>query len=298
MYALINAAADAYQDAAKTMSVSLEYHGRFLRTLVVKDRALRQRQSERERRAVVEGHGHGHGGQMQQQQHDRHHDRRDQLNGLHGGAGAGTTGHDVSPKTGHAMSSTLARSSPPNSASISYTRSGAGGATNGAVGNGSSTGSGSNGIGSQNTSNASNTTSAASTTSNPRPPLVTSGLYQPRPTHATTPQATYTSYAWHFPASPHLPAHPLVSPDGEMGTDVQMQGWGQGGSSGVVAGGGAGGGATGASAAAAAAAALEQLADGEAAPNMKMELAYWYNMHSEMGAWCLFLAYFFSYSVH
>lgn len=76
-----------------------------------------------------------------------------------------------------------------------------------------------------------------------------------------------------------------------MGVDVQMQGWGQG-ASGVVAGGGggAGGGATGASAAAAAAAALEQLADGEAAPNMKMELAYWYNMHSEMGAWCLFLA--------
>ena len=55
---LILTAADAYKEAAKLMctSSSVEYHGRFLRTLVAQDRTQRQRQVERERKRDGEQH--------------------------------------------------------------------------------------------------------------------------------------------------------------------------------------------------------------------------------------------------
>ena len=297
VYGLINAAANAYQDAAKNMPTSLDYQGRFLHTLVVKDKASRRRQAERERRA--EGQGSQHGKHSSQQSHERQ-QQHEQRN-------AGPADHEVSSTAGHAAASTLARLTPPHSASVPYARSGLNG------GNTNSPGNNMNGTSTSSLNSGNDTaTSPNGATQRPVPGLITSSIYQPRTPQAPPPNAplsiapapvsgshgqtqsqsqsqasfnanvnahstgSYGSHGWHFPTSPHLPAHPLVSPDGEMPLELHIPYPQSAGGAGVTGGGGGGGGG------------MDMSGGGTVAgadPNMKMELAYWYNMHSEMGEW-------------
>jgi len=204
VHELIIAAADAYQDAAKLMSTSssVEYHGRFLRTLVAKDRALKQRQAERERKARELDHQH-----MQR----------------NGNGVQQPAGHDLSPTSATSRSRLTP---PPTMAVPSYTRTN----MNGSV--------------------------------HTRPAVVTSGLHQPRPTHpSATSGGAYPSGAWHFPASPRLPAHPLVSPEDEVSLELQAAGM-QANYAHLGA---------------------DQIREGGDGYTQKMEVAYWYNMYSDLG---------------
>ena len=89
----------------------------------------------------------------------------------------------------------------------------------------------------------------------PPPPARTAATKSARAAHGR--RGRGGAHAWHFPASLHLPAHPLVAPDNaalelELELEAELAGLGE-----------------------------EQ--PPQNGYTQKMEVAYWYNMHQDMG---------------